>query len=119
MSCFVLSIIILLLLYIFFFFFFFSSRRRHTRLVSDWSSDVCSSDLGSPVSRLSYKADTGRAKHRHVRSYAMKMIWRRWRLWPGVSPWLSARPQCGIPAGTTPSNAGLDPVFQPWAVLRG
>src|SRR5437016_10578431 len=28
-------------------FFFFSSRRRHTRLVSDWSSDVCSSDLGS------------------------------------------------------------------------
>src|SRR5437016_8062508 len=24
--------------------FFFSSRRRHTRLVSDWSSDVCSSD---------------------------------------------------------------------------
>src|SRR5258706_561259 len=25
--------------------FFISSRRRHTRLVSDWSSDVCSSDL--------------------------------------------------------------------------
>src|SRR5437016_7015818 len=32
-------------LFLFFFFFFFSSRRRHTRLVSDWSSDVCSSDL--------------------------------------------------------------------------
>src|SRR5438093_9970898 len=31
--------------YVLFFFFFFSSRRRHTRLVSDWSSDVCSSDL--------------------------------------------------------------------------
>src|SRR5258706_5192971 len=29
------------------FLFFFSSRRRHTRLVSDWSSDVCSSDLDS------------------------------------------------------------------------
>src|SRR5205814_5876801 len=28
------------------FFFFFSSRRRHTRCLSDWSSDVCSSDLG-------------------------------------------------------------------------
>src|SRR5262249_59986810 len=27
--------------------FFFSSRRRHTRLVSDWSSDVCSSDLAA------------------------------------------------------------------------
>src|SRR5699024_12230472 len=25
---------------------FFSSRRRHTRSKRDWSSDVCSSDLG-------------------------------------------------------------------------
>src|SRR5262245_64343212 len=31
--------------FVFFFFFFFSSRRRHTRCLSDWSSDVCSSDL--------------------------------------------------------------------------
>src|SRR5262249_59896626 len=36
--------------------FFFSSRRRHTRLVSDWSSDVCSSDLLSQYPTL-------RAKH--------------------------------------------------------
>src|SRR5205814_4273367 len=28
-------------------FFFFSSRRRHTRCLSDWSSDVCSSDLSN------------------------------------------------------------------------
>src|SRR2546429_7280337 len=27
-------------------YFFFSSRRRHTRCSRDWSSDVCSSDLG-------------------------------------------------------------------------
>src|SRR2546422_5203226 len=27
-------------------FFFFSSRRRHTRCSRDWSSDVCSSDIG-------------------------------------------------------------------------
>src|SRR6266498_4539581 len=32
--------------------FFFSSRRRHTRCGRDWSSDVCSSDLGR-VERLS------------------------------------------------------------------
>src|SRR5574337_514314 len=32
-------------------FFFFSSRRRHTRLSGDWSSDVCSSDLRTPISR--------------------------------------------------------------------
>src|SRR5688500_19041871 len=31
------------------FFFFFSSRRRHTRLQGDWSSDVCSSDLGASM----------------------------------------------------------------------
>src|SRR5690606_40834631 len=29
--------------------FFFSSRRRHTRFSRDWSSDVCSSDLGGTV----------------------------------------------------------------------
>src|SRR6266403_1884495 len=28
------------------YFFFFSSRSRHTRSLRDWSSDVCSSDLG-------------------------------------------------------------------------
>src|SRR3712207_8040048 len=28
-------------------FVFFSSRRRHTRYWRDWSSDVCSSDLGA------------------------------------------------------------------------
>src|SRR3712207_8122581 len=28
---------------------FFSSRRRHTRYWRDWSSDVCSSDLGGHV----------------------------------------------------------------------
>src|SRR5205814_5296530 len=29
--------------------FFFSSRRRHTSCLSDWSSDVCSSDLSSSL----------------------------------------------------------------------
>src|SRR5207249_7194422 len=28
-----------------------SSRRRHTRSKRDWSSDVCSSDLGEPDAR--------------------------------------------------------------------
>src|SRR5262249_6957883 len=30
----------------------FTSRRRHTRLVSDWSSDVCSSDLPAASGRV-------------------------------------------------------------------
>src|SRR5260221_13409875 len=32
--------------------FFFSSRRRHTRSLCDWSSDVCSSDLGQFAEKL-------------------------------------------------------------------
>src|SRR5262245_60410138 len=34
--------------------FFFSSRRRHTRCLSDWSSDVCSSDLGVHIILLTF-----------------------------------------------------------------
>src|SRR2546422_7128779 len=33
--------------------FFFSSRRRHTRCSRDWSSDVCSSDLITTITRVS------------------------------------------------------------------
>src|SRR5262245_11033006 len=39
------NLCVLFVLCSFVFFFFFSSRRRHTRCLSDWSSDVCSSDL--------------------------------------------------------------------------
>src|SRR2546430_16248794 len=34
--------------------FFFSSRRRHTRFDCDWSSDVCSSDLGTLFFNLAH-----------------------------------------------------------------
>src|SRR5438093_13229734 len=40
--------------------FIFSSRRRHTRLVSDWSSDVCSSDLSRENDIESARAERGR-----------------------------------------------------------
>src|SRR3712207_9593459 len=41
-------------------FFFFSSRRRHTRYWRDWSSDVCSSDLGARIALwgLAFKPNT-------------------------------------------------------------
>src|SRR6476659_5283020 len=52
-------------------FFFFSSRRRHTRCLSDWSSDVCSSDLRSasifwiehPGEKIKTNPDTPWTKH--------------------------------------------------------
>src|ERR1022692_5043299 len=47
--------------------FFFSSRRRHTRLQGDWSSDVCSSDLGYYLSPFGLCA-LSRAKFARSRS---------------------------------------------------
>src|SRR6516164_10997609 len=52
--CFLLFLILFL---VFLFFFFFSSRRRHTRWNCDWSSDVCSSDLGSAAMAIAQSQD--------------------------------------------------------------
>src|SRR5947199_10459974 len=48
--------------------FFFSSRRRHTRCLSDWSSDVCSSDLilGFEVIAENARVGVRRADDRRV-----------------------------------------------------
>src|SRR5260221_7522674 len=58
---------------------FFSSRRRHTRSLCDWSSDVCSSDLGghlqyflggvragNPVADLNVLLGSERSEERRV-----------------------------------------------------
>src|ERR1039458_10418399 len=58
--------------YCVFVFFFFSSRRRHTRCLSDWSSDVCSSDL------IHFTSD-----RRRMGAFANK-------LWVLVLAWLTA-----------------------------
>src|SRR3989442_11947370 len=42
-------------------FFFFSSRRRHTRCGRDWSSDVCSSDLGCGTAPVYMRLNLGTA----------------------------------------------------------
>src|ERR1035438_2827431 len=46
--------------------FFFSSRRRHTRCLSDWSSDVCSSDLYPKYGNLVPRDIATRAIHKVV-----------------------------------------------------
>src|SRR5256886_3717865 len=48
------------------FFFFFSSRRRHTRFDCDWSSDVCSSDLGSQTPDVEPFAEAFRSMWEHL-----------------------------------------------------
>src|SRR5262245_47943082 len=53
------------------FFFFFSSRRRHTRCLSDWSSDVCSSDLAEcEISRHHDRVQALEAGERDLRGRA-------------------------------------------------
>src|SRR5258705_471365 len=57
--------------------FFFSSRRRHTRCLSDWSSDVCSSDLFHW-----WKLHTDRARasiHWKGRYLTLTNVQARWR----------------------------------------
>src|SRR3712207_9220474 len=44
--------------------FFFSSRRRHTRYWRDWSSDVCSSDLGERGGCRDGRRQNGRGQRR-------------------------------------------------------
>src|SRR5438094_8389999 len=50
-------------------FFFFSSRRRHTRSYGDWSSDVCSSDLGTHRNHQVGSNDLAQERQQVVRRF--------------------------------------------------
>src|SRR5262245_62229648 len=52
---------------------FFSSRRRHTRCLSDWSSDVCSSDLGGSVAALWSRASEFIQAPEHERDLGIEL----------------------------------------------
>src|SRR5262249_58599781 len=71
------------------FVFFFSSRRRHTILVSDWSSDVCSSDLAGQIAwmRLRPRSGNGDARPAPVRTTPITLVPRRHaNHWIALSP---------------------------------
>src|SRR5215213_7829747 len=78
--------------------FFFSSRRRHTRLVSDWSSDVCSSDLPW---LLAHVGDIDVTGHRRPASYHREIVF---GLRP--DPYLAVQ---------RPERAGRELSATPWA----
>src|SRR4030066_1050314 len=54
-----------------FLFLFFSSRRRHTRFKCDWSSDVCSSDLGRPIAEMKREQGEGSALFKLIRQHGL------------------------------------------------
>src|SRR6266481_7683593 len=109
------------------FVFFFSSRRRHTRWNCDWSSDVCSSDLGTTISgRIQvlkpsriYSGKENRPSRRHVRAHheAMLMINTR------TETSIPCRPQLLIGryeavSNTAPRETPSDPSDTTSAILR-
>src|SRR2546426_5541030 len=63
-----------------YFFFFFSSRRRHTRLQGDWSSDVCSSDLGGRREEaLQFIWIAGELRHEELERHNLEQeTWLHW-----------------------------------------
>src|SRR5256884_6127428 len=57
--------------------FFFSSRRRHTRCSRDWSSDVCSSDLGNDKMQRFSRAGGARNHVESSRASAAQIFMRQ------------------------------------------
>src|SRR2546422_6459143 len=80
-------------------FFFFSSRRRHTRCSRDWSSDVCSSDLGCWASSISSRSC--RSRCRSPASWASTASFRPGPSSSGHTPCTAAPP-----TGYSPRCAG-------------
>src|ERR1019366_1083529 len=72
------------------------SRRRHTRLVSDWSSDVCSSDLKTT------KTPTGRCRSSYT-----------WRRRPSACRERHRRPLSIHPKARAESAYKLESCFKP------
>src|SRR5215510_6451644 len=93
--------------------FFFSSRRRHTRWPRDWSSDVCSSDLGwlREVAGTFERGDQhgGRAIVLEGTVEQPDRLGDRTRRAPVVERYLVAHDCRGVPARVEPLGNGLHP----------
>src|SRR5215208_6933763 len=81
--------------------FFFSSRRRHTRWPRDWSSDVCSSDLGS-TSLFAPPARRAGARGRE----------RPGELRKGAELWRNVQRRSEAPTGPAPLRRRREPTLQ-------
>src|SRR6266487_5291209 len=110
---------------VFFFCFFFSSRRRHTRWTGDWSSDVCSSDLGPPGAsclqdRLAWGIDAHTAGQVDKRGRVRLTIETRRRAAPTVAgfAWREWQPSRG-PRGSVHVDWVAGILWIGWQHARG
>src|SRR6266513_4764166 len=100
-----------------YFFFFFSSRRRHTRSKRDWSSDVCSSDLGAPGETVTEGLDG--LRERLTEYFELGARFTKWRavlsIGPGIPTdyciWTNAHALARYAALS--QEAGLVPIVEP------
>src|SRR3546814_5236014 len=65
---FVLVVVHFVVCFYFFVFFFFKQKTAYEMRISDWSSDVCSSDLGLILSNVS-SLKLGKKQMEHIRDY--------------------------------------------------
>src|SRR3546814_14504976 len=89
------------------FVFFFKQKTAYEMRISDWSSDVCSSDLNARVA-----AEAGR----HEQAQALSPAWPRCTCQPAANcerDRLNQRHHSGM--GPAPPNCGID---QEWLVFR-
>src|SRR3712207_107234 len=82
-------------------FFFFSSRRRHTRYWRDWSSDVCSSDLGQSAFAKVYRLRTTATGHVTYKSLALGKN-TEWYLAHAATPFLDASKSATLKTAVRP-----------------
>src|SRR6266513_3621048 len=95
--------------------FFFSSRRRHTRSKRDWSSDVCSSDLGEdgpthqPIEHLAgLRAIPNLYVIRPADANETMLAW-RFAMWQQTSPVAIVESRQGLPV-IDPDKVPLDAI---------
>src|SRR3546814_2889143 len=81
-------------------FFFFKQKTAYEMRISDWSSDVCSSDLVRSISLSAIMKPTpscsaiGLPKAMRSRAYSMAMSWQRWATPSQRMQWEIGRAAC-------------------------
>src|SRR3989449_5629034 len=101
--------------------FFFSSRRRHTRCSRDWSSDVCSSDLGywpAKKGRDALEITWDEGPNAGVSSASISQLFAQRAEQPGAVARHDGAPDAALPAAPTKLDAAYELPFLAHATME-